>query len=132
MELLRQLVGLLINLGVPVGGVALFIWLRKRMGPEHPSPIVVFLLFAHYGAWLVLILTIAFWYWSGMATLGMTYLMSAGSVVMLVLAVLTYKERARSIYHRIVFVASAAHLIPVGLVVLLTWLLLAAFHYGSR
>jgi hypothetical protein len=117
-------VGLFINLGVPAVVLALYWWIWRRLDVEDPDPVVVFLLFFHYGAWLIVFLTMAFWYWSGMATLGVMYLTTAGTMVMLVLAVMTFRERKRSFYHSLAFVASVFYFIPVGLTYLLIfWLL---------
>src|SRR4051794_40238202 len=98
-------VGLLINLAIPLAGLVAYTWLWKRMDVEDPNPVVVFLLFAHYGGWLVVILTIFFWYWSGLATLGLWYLATIGTIVTLILTVITFKERRRGKYHLAVFLA---------------------------
>jgi hypothetical protein len=121
------ILGLLINLGVPIACVALYLWLRRRSDVDDPDAFVVFLLFAHYGAWLVVILNILSGHWSEAVSLGVMYLVTVGTVTMLVLAGLTFRERKRSIYHRIVFIGAASHLGPVALVFLFILLLIHVF-----
>ena len=41
---------------------------------ESPPFVPLFLLFVTYGGWLIVLLTKLFWVWSGMATLGIAYL----------------------------------------------------------
>ena len=70
MELVRAI---LIHAVVPFAGVALFVELRQKIleaDIEEPQTVPLFILFATYGGWIVVILTLLFWYWSGMATLG--------------------------------------------------------------
>jgi hypothetical protein len=54
-------------------------------------------------------LTELFWYWSGMASLGVAYLMLLAPVVMAILAVMLYRQRRLSRYHFGSFIASVVY-----------------------
>jgi len=112
MELLRF--GL-IHILVPAAGVGLFLWLVSRMFErqiENPPVFSLFIIFATWGSLLVLILTRFFWYWSGMSTLGLLYLVFLAPVVMFAIAVRCYLERKLSRFHFGALVASISY-IPV-------------------
>ncbi len=71
MEEIRFIV---IHAVVPLAGLGLFLALRRRMLVaciEEPPILIFFVLFATYGGLIVALLTALFWYWSGMATLGL-------------------------------------------------------------
>jgi hypothetical protein len=102
----------LIYLVVPLAGVALFLQLKRRMRDaeiEEPPTLLLFILFATYGGLIVAILTALFWYWSGMATLGLAYLLLVAPVVTLALAVVLYRRRRLSSYHAGAFWLSAGY-----------------------
>lgn len=109
MELIKAI---LIHAIVPFAGLALFLKLRQKMLEadiaEAPT-VPLFILFATYGGWIVVILTLLFWYWSGMATLGFAYLMLAAPIVTLGLAIAFYRRRRLSDYHAAVFWLSAGY-----------------------
>lgn len=68
---------ILIYLAVPFAGVQSFLWLRNQMRAaqiERPPVVPLFIIFATYGGWLLIVLTFLFWYWSGMALFGLIYL----------------------------------------------------------
>jgi hypothetical protein len=107
-----ELVGMLINFGVPLAGLLAFMRLRDDMRDaeiEHPPTIPLFIIFATYGGWLLMVLTILFWYWSGMATLGLLYLIFIAPIVMTVMAVRLSHDRFASRYHYGSFVASGIY-----------------------
>jgi hypothetical protein len=109
MELVRAI---LIHAVVPFAGVALFLELRQKMleaDIEEPPTVALFILFATYGGWIVVILTLLFWYWSGMATLGFAYLMLAAPIVTLGLATAFYRRRRLSGYHAAGFWLNAVY-----------------------
>lgn len=112
---------LLIHIMVPAAGLQIFVWLRNGMRAaeiEHPPVIPLFIIFATYGGWLMIVLTLLFWYWSGMALLGAMYLMFLAPFVMLILAAWLYPQRKLSRYHFGSFLASAGYIIiPVGVIV---------------
>jgi hypothetical protein len=100
---------------VPLAGVALYLWLVSRMRErqiENPPELSIFIIFATWGSLLVLILTRFFWYWSGMATLGLLYLVFLAPIVMFALAVRCYLERKLSRFHMGALLASISY-IPV-------------------
>lgn len=97
---------ILIHVVVPLFGVGFFLLLRQRMllaDIEEPPVKLLFILFATYGALIVLILTALFWYWSGMATVGLAYLIFVAPILTLGLAVALYRRRRLSTYHAAVF-----------------------------
>jgi hypothetical protein len=112
----------LIHFVIPISGLLLYLRLRKRMlttGIPDPPIIPFFILFASYGGWLLVILTLLFWYWSGMATLGLAYLMFIAPIVTLALAVRLYKQRNMSSFHFGAFVASVLYILfPIGMLIL--------------
>ena len=77
MEIVKAL---LIHLVVPLVGLWMFMRLRDNMreaGIDNPPSVPLFIIFAAYGGWLMIVLTLLFWYWSGMAmvgTLGLLFL----------------------------------------------------------
>ncbi len=110
MEIVKAL---LIHLLVPAAGLQWFLWLRADMREEeieHPPVVPLFIIFATYGGLLLVILTTFFWYWSGMASLGLAYLLCLAPIVMLVLAWRLYPERKVSRFHWAAFIASAAYI----------------------
>ena len=111
---------LLIHVMVPAAGLQVFVWLKNDMRDaqiERPPVIPLFIIFATYGGWLMIVLTLLFWYWSGMALLGAMYLLFLAPVVMIVLAAWLYPKRKLSPYHFGSFLASAVYIIiPVGII----------------
>jgi len=112
---------ILVNLVVPLAGLQVFFWLRNKMRAaeiERPPVIPLFLIFATYGGWLMIALTLLFWYWSGMALLGLMYLIFIAPFVMIVLAALMYRQRRLSRYHFGLFIASGIYPCVISLVFL--------------
>ncbi|WP_210116251.1 hypothetical protein [Hymenobacter fodinae] len=73
---------------------------------------------ATYGGWLMVALTGMFWQWSGMASLGLLYLLVVAPVLMLVIAIRTARLTQLSRYHRWIFNASVLYLpIAAGLII---------------
>lgn len=103
---------ILIHLVVPLAGVGLFLLIRRNMlraKIEEPPVLLLFILFATYGGLIVAILTALFWYWSGMATLGLVYLLLMAPVAIPALALVLYRRRRLSGYHAAAFWLSAAY-----------------------
>jgi hypothetical protein len=97
---------ILIHLVLPLAGVGLFLQLRRKMlvtEVEEPPILPLLILFATYGGLIVAILTALFWYWSGMATLGLAYLLLVAPVVTLALAIMFYRRRRLSSFHAATF-----------------------------
>ena len=111
------LVPLVIYFLVPAVGVALYERLCSRMNrlntPDPPRLGLAILLIT-YGGWLLAILTEAFWFWSGLASLGTIYLIAVAPIVLGLLAVQLYPKRTLSRFHKLAFVASAGYIaVPV-------------------
>ena len=109
MELLRAI---LVNFVVPLVGLKVFLSLRERMlekQVERPPVVPLFIIFATYGGLIMVVLTVLFWRWSGMASLGLFYLVLVAPVAMTVLAIILYRQRRLSSYHLVSFVASGIY-----------------------
>ena len=93
---------ILIHLVVPALGVLAFLKIcldiRKKEIP-HPPYFPVFALFFGYGSWLMIFLTLLFWYWSGMASLGFFFLLFAMPLAILGCIVWLRPKRELSKYH---------------------------------
>src|SRR5262245_36954777 len=112
MTFMEITVAILIHFVVPASGLGLYWRLRDRMivaGIPEPPIAPFFILFATYGGWLLVGLTFLLWYWSGMATLGLAYLIFIAPILMLALAVRLYKRRNMSSFHFGAFAASAVY-----------------------
>jgi heme O synthase-like polyprenyltransferase len=98
---------------VPLGGLYLFDRVRDDMIDaeiQHPPVVPLFIVFATYGGWLMILLTTLLWYWSGMALVGLIYLVFIAPVVMILLSIVLYPQRRLSRYHNRLFWASALYL----------------------
>jgi hypothetical protein len=84
---------------------------RRMRSASIPSPPVVpyFILFATLGGWLLVLLTAYFWQWSGMASLGMIYLIIVAPFLTAVLAWKLRYQRALSVFHRCAFIGNIAY-----------------------
>lgn len=76
--LLQIVMIVVVLLVIPIIGVAMF-WrtlckMKDELGHQAPGT-QLFLLFAHYGIILLLMLTTVLWGWSGMSSLGLIYLL---------------------------------------------------------
>jgi hypothetical protein len=117
MEVVRAI---LINLVLPLAGLQIFIWLRNSIraaGIERPPIISLFIIIATYGGWIMVVLTLLFWHWSGMALFGLIYLVFVAPIVLTVLAVMLYRQRGLSRYHLGLFIASSIYPCLVGMLV---------------
>ncbi len=109
MELVRAI---LVNFAVPLAGLKVFLSLRERMLErqiERPPVVPLFIIFATYGGLLMVVLTVLFWRWSGMASLGVFYLVLVAPIAMTVLAVMLFRQRRLSPYHFGSFIASGIY-----------------------
>lgn len=70
---------------------------------ENPPIIEVFFIFATYGGLLLVVLTTFFWKWSGMASLGVIYLMIVAPVLMGIITFRHSKRKNDSIYHKWIY-----------------------------
>jgi hypothetical protein len=103
---------ILVNVAVPLSGLLVFFRLLHSMRVakiDRPPVIPLFLIFATYGGWLMIGLTLLFWFWSGMALLGLIYLIFIAPIIMTILAVRLFLDRGVSRYHYGSFVASGVY-----------------------
>jgi hypothetical protein len=104
-----MLFGLALNFLPPLAGVAVYLWLCTRMtwaGVRSPPYLPLFILFFNYGGLMMVLLTVLFWEWSGMASIGFFYLVLVAPITMLGVAIAVYYRRSLSWYHRVAFVLS--------------------------
>ena len=92
-------------------GVGLF-WalvLKMRNARLVSSPVVpFFILFFTLGGWLTVLLTVWFWEWSGMASLGMLYLVLVAPVLTAFMSWRLRHQRSLSGFHAWAFYLSMA------------------------
>jgi hypothetical protein len=97
---------------VPLGGLRLYQTLDARMGrmnvPDPPRLVMAILLFT-YGGWLLVILTDIFWYWSGLASLGVLYLIAVAPIIIAGTAAGLYPRRNLSGFHKLTFAGSITY-----------------------
>jgi hypothetical protein len=108
----------IIYIVVPALGLASFVQIRRQMrvaGVPEPPVAALFWLFVTYGGLLLVILTVAFWEWSGLASLGMAFLVLCAPVL---LGVQAWRLRPRagvSSYHRLAWLLSRGYVLLAGL-----------------
>jgi len=74
----ESLLFLLIHVAVPLLGIAAYFWLCRRLylrGESSVALVLLFPLFFCWGSVLLVALTALFWSWSGMASLGLFFLL---------------------------------------------------------
>lgn len=83
-------------------------------------------LFFCVGGWLLIGLTKILWYWSGMATLGLFFLIFASPLLTLMILLIHGTRANQSVYHRFCFWATLGYLgvssIVTGIILLKYWL----------
>jgi fatty acid desaturase len=93
---------LTIHLIFPVTGLLYFLRIRGKMKSENiknAPAIELFIIFATYGGLLLIVLTTLFWQWSGMASLGVFYLILVAPIVMGIIAYRHRQTKIISKYH---------------------------------
>jgi hypothetical protein len=107
---------------VPTLGLFGFMLLLRHIRfqdiPEPPL-IPLFTLFVLFDGPLQVILTELFWKWSGMASIGLTFLVTAGPVLALVLFFRGRKVSHRSKYHRFIPLLSLAYLLAIAALIVI-------------
>jgi hypothetical protein len=102
---------LLIYVLTPILGVGVF-WalIHKMRSAMVVSPPVVpyFILFFTLGGWLTVLLTVWFWEWSGMASLGMLYLILVAPILTAFMSWRLRIQRKLSRFHAWAFYLSTA------------------------
>lgn len=118
---MHELFGILMHVFFPVLVLYAFAELRWSMEEkeiESPPTGYLLVLLVTYGGWLMVGLTAFFWYWSGMASLGLLYLVLVAPFVTLVMAIMLYRRRGESAFHRAAFLASVAYTCVVGCLII--------------
>lgn len=86
---------------------------------QHLPVTPLLLALVTYGGWLLVILTWLFWSWSGMATIGLAYLVFVAPILMGYVAWRLYDQRKQSQFHLMLFIACAFYpVLPVVIFVL--------------
>jgi len=124
MTKLEIITAIIIHLLVPIVGLLSYILLIRKIKIEkinNPPNIDFFLIFATYGGLLLVILTTAFWEWSGMASLGTFYLIIGGPIVMGIIAYRNYRKKGLSKYHILAYKSGLFYffITPLTLVILM-------------
>ena len=113
-----------IHLLVPFFGATAFLLLCRRMSRANvPSPPYFswFVLFGTFGGWLLVVFTILFWKWSGMASIGVFALSFVAPFVTTALAWSLHPRRALSRFHRRAYAASVSYSV-VMFITVASWL----------
>jgi|ERR1051325_614953 hypothetical protein len=100
---------LLVHLILPGIGISWFLRLLGRMETEkvRSAPVIsLFILFFSYGGIAMVLLTALFWRWSGLASLGVAYLLFIAPLLTIGTAIANYKLKNTSFYHEAVFIFS--------------------------
>lgn len=124
MTVLEILIGIYIHLIVPMAGLIVYRRLVRKMRTEnvpHPPVADMFLVFVNYGGLLLILLTSFIWYWSGMASLGMSYLLLVAPFVMAGIAYRNYNSRRLSSYHNAMFKAGLLYFLVLPTAMLLVY-----------
>jgi hypothetical protein len=114
-----------VNLVIPLLGVIAYGLLCRRMWRMQiasPPFLSYFILFATFGGWLMVLLTALFWEWSGMASLGVFYLVLIAPFLTAFLAWKLNGRRALSGFHQSAFVASISYSCLIVVAIFLLWL----------
>jgi len=106
---------------LPLTGLAVYIKLAMKMQWETDDPpyFSMFFLFYLYGGIFVMILTSLFWKVSGMVSILAFFLMLAGPVISIIIAVCNIKKKNDSIYHKWIFYSAVFYtVIFIGLLII--------------
>jgi hypothetical protein len=117
------IIALTIHLIIPLVGLICFLKLKKQMEIENVQKapkIELFIIFANYGGLIIVALTALFWKWSGMASLGIFYLIVGAPITM---GIIAYKHRnikAISKYHNWTYISGLSYFLitPLTIVIL--------------
>ena len=103
---------ILIHLFFPALGLFGFVVLCRRLSSQGVSRIFfaeLFLLFVAYGGWLLVLLTALFWQWSGMASLGLLFLVFGAPTLLLPVTIHCLRRSPDSTPHRRAYWASIGY-----------------------
>ena len=118
-----------VNFVVPMLGIVMFGLLYRWMNRaqiQSPPFLSYFILFTVFGGWLMVLLTAFFWKWSGMASLGLFYLMFVAPFLTAAFAWKLRNHRSLSAFHRSALVLSVGYSLVMFLLVL-CWAWVAVF-----
>ena len=110
----------LIYVLVPAVGLASFLQVcshMRRSAVSQPPVAPWFWLYFSYGGLLLVILTAAFWKWSGMASLGVGYLILCAPILLAVQALRLRPQESLSSYHRIARRLSLGYVVVAGITI---------------
>ncbi len=108
-----------IHLLVPAACVAAYLMLCRRLlaaGASRMFLAQLFLLFVCYGGVLLGLLTSLFWYWSGMASVGVFFLMLAAPVLLFPVLLSLWQQKSPSPAHRVAFRACVGYYVLLAMV----------------
>lgn len=88
---------------------AILIQRMKRARIDSPPNAPFFILFFTFGGWLLVLLTAWLWEWSGMASIGMLYLLLIAPVLTAIGFWRLRSQRTLSGFHRCAFLLSGAY-----------------------
>ena len=120
------IIALTIHFVIPFIGLLFFLKLERQMRRENIQnrpTIELFIIFATYGGLVLVILTDLFWYWSGMASLGVFYLILAAPIVMGVIAYRNRHTKTISKYHKWTYLLGLAYTIIMPILTIMLFLL---------
>lgn len=108
---------------IPVMALILYFRLVKQIRDKrvtNPPFTDLFIIFGTYGGLLLVTFTSLFWIWSGMASVGIFYLILLAPVIMGLIAWRNYKRRRISIYHNASFILGLTYIgiVPLIFVIL--------------
>ena len=113
MSITKLIIAVIIHFILPVVGLLGWLYLIKKMKSTYipESPIIeTFIAFATYGGLILVVLTELFWEWSGMASIGVFYLIFAAPIIMIIISYRNYKKRAVSDYHFYTYISGLLYL----------------------
>jgi len=112
--LMEALKAIFIHLVVPLLGLFIYKSLIEKMrieNVEEAPELEYFFIFVTYGGWLMVVLTSLFWYWSGMASIGVVFLIVISPVLLFINTIALFLIRNFSKYHSYAFWASLSYVV---------------------
>jgi hypothetical protein len=103
---------LVIHVAVPLFGIVLFLLLcfrMKQVNVATPPFVPWFILFFSAGGWLLVALTALCWKWSGMASIGVFFLVLVVPCLTAASAWSLQSKRSVSTFHRFAFLGSIGY-----------------------
>ena len=106
-----------IHLAVPLAGLLVYLKIcydiKKKLIPQPPF-LQLFILFIAFGGWLMILLTICFWYVSGLMIFGGFFLLFIMPIVIIFCVLSLYLKTNLSHYHLYSMRACFAYLLLVA------------------